>query len=1834
MNHVYKVVWNDVQCVWQCVSELTRSHSKKSQRERQERIASVQTQPTSFSQRVVMVALAAILGGVMACPSALAATNGDNGVDQGNVLYHIDGSGNVNKAARDEFARVYKIVNPLSNNYAADGQAGSDGESGDDGASYTVVPSQAQTVFHVSVEQDGGEISATQPARDGGNGANGTDGGNGGNGAKGSSHSEDGRTQTMYTNNMSSNEIQTAVNFLGKTFKQLKQEYAAEQQNPDPDTLAEVVKLEAYAPDNPNWAGFVFHGGRGGNGGSGGAGGNGGAGGQGEQGQTGVAIERGLTVGIYGGTISGGTGGRGGNGGTGGRGGNGGNGGQGGMGATIEIGGTHTNGLYTIKDSGGLEGGKGGNAGSAGTAGAGGNGGNGGNGGVGVYVDGATFITSSTITGGAGGSGGQAGSSGGAGSAGQAGQGGKNGWVGLRVSSTDAGNAANGESAPANPSTPGTTPTAGQEGRGGSAVLLDHEATLVLESGAQLIGGSGSTRGKAIEANGGGNKVQLNTELSNVTLTGGVSGSGNILLLKGADGQTYTISEAQIRRMFNQDFFAHLKKDGKSEWILMGGLSDVISDDAELLAGTTEFASDTSFDKTVTVKNAATIVVNRKSALDDVVLQDSATLETNHSELDGSGIYRLKVDVIPNSQVTLKTTDNFTSSAKVNAFENWTLVAGTSTADGANQLAKGTTSVENGSELTVKNVTLGRDQTLTKKTTGTLTFEGESNFDNGTLTIAGNDAQFSASGAVLVTNKTSGDGIQNNLFGVNSPVTIGNKDKAKLRTMGQFEAKDGFANQFQTWEVQGGDANHRSTATGANQLAKETTDIKLGGFLTLTDVTLSEGQKLALSGGDLTFAGLTNLDQGTKTFTSGNFSFDSGATLETQKKSLSELFGDGLSLMQPSQEATLQTKGTEFTSSTEVANFGTWKVLSGSRENPSTATKSEQLAKTTDVQSGGFLKITNLTLDASQTLALTGGDLTFAGTTNLDQGTKTFTSGRYRFADQAVLETALGSLSAVLGNNPSAMLDSPNATLRTKGPTFTSSAYVAKFGTWKVQGAATTATGADQLAKVTDVQADGVMTITNLTLGSTQTLKLTGGKLTFAGLTNLDEGTKAFDSGKYGFADQAVLETTKASLSDVLGNVNAMETSARATLRTKGEAFTSSADVTKFGTWEVQGAATTATEADQLAKTTNVQSGGDLTVTDLTLVAGKTLKNTGGTLTLEGTTNVDEGTLVLQSGTTKLASGATLVTNQPNADAIQSGAVRSLANRENATLQNDSTFESTGGFAGSFGNWLVNANAKTDSLALYGTELAENVQLDATAMNFIDRVVATNTGSSLTLNDARVVQGAVTGSGSLVKTGSGTLVLEKGNHRYTGTTEVQSGTLVLEKGANLAGDLTMASGSTLELSLLETNREAASRARRLRRALAEEMAPSANHTVAGAATLANTAITVASPTEYSQLAAESITIANGATLTIDARDFKGGTDRLENVLKATSDFTGEYASFSDNSLVFVLTPEYDPANHAMHLAVRPDTGAPEVQPGLSGKTNRMLLEGAMLMQRYLPLDPCMGQTRSSWAHALGGWEQQDGRADRAGYDATHYGVAAGGDVCVNRTKVGLNVAYLSSDAKSRNIAQTHNVNADTWQVGVYAIQPVADAWDVDAEAAYGHSSIRTDRVIASFGKLARSKTSADIFRAGLGLNYRFSQDALSLSPFVRADYVQVGTHGYREWNAEAFNLTVNRQSTKAIYASVGLRALYTPTERLTVKGKVAVAADLYNEGNDLTVAVRDAQDKPFTVQNPELGRFVGELGLGVGYQLNDRVSFSVDLQSLAGHDRWNVNAEAGVRVEF
>ena len=92
--------------------------------------------------------------------------------------------------------------------------------------------------------------------------------------------------------------------------------------------------------------------------------------------------------------------------------------------------------------------------------------------------------------------------------------------------------------------------------------------------------------------------------------------------------------------------------------------------------------------------------------------------------------------------------------------------------------------------------------------------------------------------------------------------------------------------------------------------------------------------------------------------------------------------------------------------------------------------------------------------------------------------------------------------------------------------------------------------------------------------------------------------------------------------------------------------------------------------------------------------------------------------------------------------------------------------------------------------------LGGNVTFDTTLMEFNASGKATETeeGSEVTLT------GALSGSGSLVKTGAGTLTLS-GALSYTGGTTVEAGTLQLLLGGDYAlGDISVASGATLQLS--------------------------------------------------------------------------------------------------------------------------------------------------------------------------------------------------------------------------------------------------------------------------------------------------------------------------------------------------------------------------------------------------------------------------------------------------
>ena len=186
--------------------------------------------------------------------------------------------------------------------------------------------------------------------------------------------------------------------------------------------------------------------------------------------------------------------------------------------------------------------------------------------------------------------------------------------------------------------------------------------------------------------------------------------------------------------------------------------------------------------------------------------------------------------------------------------------------------------------------------------------------------------------------------------------------------------------------------------------------------------------------------------------------------------------------------------------------------------------------------------------------------------------------------------------------------------------------------------------------------------------------------------------------------------------------------------------------------------------------------------------------NVSGALNLQNagiTTRDGTGTVnILEGGEVNFNVGLTTASN--NSGAARATVVLESGGRMN--IGSGGITESTtlgltlnGGTIGSLADSWSSSRALT---------LGGSVTFDTTLMEFNASGKATETedGSDVTLS------GALSGSGSLVKTGEGTLTLS-GALSHTGGTTVEAGTLQLLLGGDYAsGDISVASGATLQLS--------------------------------------------------------------------------------------------------------------------------------------------------------------------------------------------------------------------------------------------------------------------------------------------------------------------------------------------------------------------------------------------------------------------------------------------------
>ncbi len=315
------------------------------------------------------------------------------------------------------------------------------------------------------------------------------------------------------------------------------------------------------------------------------------------------------------------------------------------------------------------------------------------------------------------------------------------------------------------------------------------------------------------------------------------------------------------------------------------------------------------------------------------------------------------------------------------------------------------------------------------------------------------------------------------------------------------------------------------------------------------------------------------------------------------------------------------------------------------------------------------------------------------------------------------------------------------------------------------------------------------------------------------------------------FSSSLAAQTVSASSASTLGESVTLDLDSASGVTISGGTLSISSGftlTTTNGTGDTASISTTLSGAGSLTKA----SAGTVTLSSTNTFTGATTISVG-TLTVSGGDAISSNSSVTVSGGATLA----LSNNETIGNLSGAGAVTLGSNTLTSIITADSTF--SGGISGTGGLQVSQSGAATFALTLSGTNtytgnttainfgslrlngdasVSSSSQLRANGSSVItllsDQTVGSlfsnNASATINLgtftlsaggdNTSTTVSGVISGTGNLVKQGSGTMTLA-GTNTYNGTTTVSAGTLSIASDANLgANSVTLASGSTLDIT--------------------------------------------------------------------------------------------------------------------------------------------------------------------------------------------------------------------------------------------------------------------------------------------------------------------------------------------------------------------------------------------------------------------------------------------------
>lgn len=274
--------------------------------------------------------------------------------------------------------------------------------------------------------------------------------------------------------------------------------------------------------------------------------------------------------------------------------------------------------------------------------------------------------------------------------------------------------------------------------------------------------------------------------------------------------------------------------------------------------------------------------------------------------------------------------------------------------------------------------------------------------------------------------------------------------------------------------------------------------------------------------------------------------------------------------------------------------------------------------------------------------------------------------------------------------------------------------------------------------------------------------------------------------------------------------------------------------------------------------------------------------------------------------------------------------------------------------------------------------------------------------------------------------------------------------------------------------------------------------------------------------------------------------------------------------------------------------------------------------------------------RKLWMKPFGSWADQNDRGGVSGFDASIWGLALGADGTLDdKTRLGVAFAYANGNVESNSTVAPQSADVSVYQLIGYGSRSLDASTELNFQIDVGQNKNKGRRTIAFASTVASADYDSWTAHAGVGVGRTFMlKERTNFTPSVRADYTWFKDESYSETGAGLLNLNVNSRSSEELILSVDGKLTHEVNPRTTVTANVGVGYDVINDRVSIISAFAGAPSARFTTNGLDPSPWLTRAGLGVVYQVNDRIQITARYDAEYREDFLNQTASAKARWAF